>query len=120
MTKRISTRKAEARERAAERITVILADPDTPVFLYDVLTDMLMDMSNRSNVDIFTPEVARVALPLIFAYTDKEKLRQSNGRLDSPALKKADEKGRAKEEAEKEFPALIDDRDDSEDSAEVC
>jgi hypothetical protein len=84
MTRRKTTRKAEARERAAERIAAILADDSTPIFLRDVLTDMLIDLSNETNIDVCTPEVARVALPLMLAHTDKTRLRQTNGCLTSP------------------------------------
>lgn len=52
----------------AAHISAILNHPDTPVSLYNALAEELLDLSDRamSNV-IGSPEVLRVALPLLLA-----------------------------------------------------
>jgi hypothetical protein len=110
------TRKTLARERTAERIAVILADDDTPAFVWDVLTDMLIALSNETGVDVTTPQVARVALPLMLERAAKDDLRCCNGGYDSKSRRARN--AATKEEAE--FPALLNFGDAADDESEVA
>ena len=69
-----ATRTVAAHERAAARVAAILADPETPDYLMETLTDMLIDLTNETRIDVTVPEVARVALPLMFAVTEATEL----------------------------------------------
>jgi hypothetical protein len=104
------TRKQLARERTAERIAAMLADDDTPAFVWDVLTDMLIALSNETDVDVTTPQVARVALPLMLERAAKDDLRCCNGGYDSKSRRARD----VATQETVEFPAMIDDDDRTE------
>jgi hypothetical protein len=74
-------KKANPYEVAAARLAEILADETTPLFLLDVLMDMLCDLSNETGVNDADPEVARVLLQKALPAADEMGLRQRNGSL---------------------------------------
>jgi hypothetical protein len=110
------TRKQLARERTAERIAVMLADADTPAFVWDVLTDMLIALSNETNVDVTTPQVARVALPLMLERAAKDDLRCRNGGFDSKSRRASV----AASQETAEFSALLNFDDAADDETEAA
>ena len=81
MTKKKSSTKKINYELAAERVATILADPTTPLFLLDVLSDMINDLSNETEVNDFDPDIARLLLVKAFPVAERRGLRQMNGAL---------------------------------------
>lgn len=49
----------------ADHVAAILTDPDTPAEIHNGLFDALYEAADRARVKLDTPEVLRVALPLI-------------------------------------------------------
>ncbi len=74
-------KKANPYEVAAARVAEILADETTPLFLLDVLTDMLCDLSNETGVNDTDPEIARLVMVKAFPVADEMGLRLLNGSL---------------------------------------
>ena len=74
-------KKANPYEVAAARVAEILADETTPLFLLDVLTDMLCDLSNETGVNDTDPEIARLVMTKAFPVADEMGLRLMNGSL---------------------------------------
>jgi hypothetical protein len=74
-------KKANPYEVAAARVAEILADETTPLFLLDVLTDMLCDLSNETGVNDTDPEIARILMTKAFPVADEMGLRLMNGSL---------------------------------------
>jgi hypothetical protein len=47
-----------------ENVARLVADPDTPAEIYNSLTETVLEMTDRHNINVFHPAVLRVALPL--------------------------------------------------------
>ena len=82
-------KKQKSAKRAAERVAQILSDPTTPTILSDVLEDMICEVGSETNIALTTPEVARVALPLMFSAAEDAGLRQHNGDITREATSAA-------------------------------
>jgi hypothetical protein len=49
----------------AEHITAILSHPDVPTDLYNAVAESVNDLAGQANLTFHTPEILRVAIPLI-------------------------------------------------------
>jgi hypothetical protein len=58
--------KPEDINRITEKVVDLLADPALPSDLREAIEDYLTEMSNSTQVTIWTPEIARVALPIMW------------------------------------------------------
>jgi hypothetical protein len=67
--------------RAAARVSEILADATSPQFLVDVLSDMIIDLENETDVNSLDPDAARTILLKAFPVAEAINLRQRNGTL---------------------------------------
>jgi hypothetical protein len=88
MTTKKSTKKQPAQSTpepdyalAADRVAAILADPTTPIFLLDVLQDMINDLANETEVNDLDPDIARLVLAKAFPIAEAKGLRQMNGAM---------------------------------------
>ncbi|MDQ3819762.1 MAG: hypothetical protein M3362_19095 [Acidobacteriota bacterium] len=52
-------------EEIADHISALLSNPATPAGIHNALMDALQDTAGEARVGIQTPEVLRVAMPLI-------------------------------------------------------
>ncbi len=59
-------------EGITEHVVAILRDPDTPAYLHNSLLDAVNEFALDAKVGLETPEVARVALPLMFQKIRKQ------------------------------------------------
>lgn len=57
-------------QRIAGLVADIIEDPATPDGLRNALENYINELSNDTQVNDYTPEVARVALPLMFIVED--------------------------------------------------
>ncbi|MGH9900690.1 MAG: hypothetical protein ACRD68_02505 [Pyrinomonadaceae bacterium] len=87
-TKRAAAGGQAATDRAVERVLVILEDPTTPDILYDVLSDLITDLSNETQVGIMTPEVTRVLLRKAFPVAQANGPRVMNGTIYTVGAKR--------------------------------
>jgi hypothetical protein len=84
--------------------------------VWDVLTDMLIALSNETGVDVTTPQVARVALPLMLERAAKDDLRCCNGGYASKRRRACD----VATQETAEFPAMLDDAESGDGESEVA
>ncbi len=89
-TQRTSTRAAsemksadtkQAAHRAAEHMARMMESDDLPEIVTATISDFVLELSNRTQVGLTTPDVLRVALPLMLAEADRAGLRVNHNSL---------------------------------------
>ncbi len=64
-------------EKTARRVADLLADPDTPSGLHSAIEEYLVELENTTQVNVQTPEIVAVALPLMLEVYDALELTDS-------------------------------------------
>lgn len=78
MTRRMRTDKAQPSAPSKgtdllEHITALLTDESTPAELHNAVVDSICEMAWRANISLLTPEVLRVAWPLLLRQQAQER-----------------------------------------------
>lgn len=77
MPRRSAETPASGYEKMARHVAGLLAGPDTPEDLRDAIEDYIVELENTTQVNVQTPEVVRVALPLMLEVRDALELNDA-------------------------------------------
>jgi hypothetical protein len=71
----------QAAHRAAEHLAQMMESDDLPEIVTATISDFVLELSNRTQVGLTTPDVLRVALPLMLAEADRAGWRVNHNSL---------------------------------------